>query len=58
MVETHLKFKGKKKTDYLKENFDTLWKRLDVNEDGFVEVQRMPVFLRQIVGVLERQFGL
>ena len=42
VVETHLGLKDKKKEEYIKENFEKLWSRFDVNEDGKLEIDRMP----------------
>lgn len=46
VVDTHLNFKGAKKEQYVQEKMKELWPRYDVNEDGFIDVQRAPVFLR------------
>jgi hypothetical protein len=34
------------------------WPKYDVNGDGFVDVQRAAVFLRQAIGQVEAAFGL
>ena len=33
-----------------KERFEDIWNHFDLNEDGFVEVERMPQFLRMFLG--------
>lgn len=58
VVATHLKLKGAALTSYIKENFPTVWKRFDVNEEGKVEIDRMPAFLRMICGSAEACIGL
>ena len=58
VVGTHLHLKGKAAEAYLKPTFDNLWKRFDVNEEGKIEIDRAPVFLRQICGNAEACLGL
>ena len=36
VVQTHLGFKGKKRDDYVRDNFPEVWGKLDVNDDGFI----------------------
>ena len=43
---THLKMKAKEAEQYVKGIFPDLWARFDVNEDGRIEIDRAPVFLR------------
>ena len=38
--------------------FEPLWRKYDVLEDGKVDIDRMPVFLRQICGSAEGCIGL
>jgi len=42
VVDTHLRLKKTDKADYLAANFPALWARFDVNEEGKVEIDRMP----------------
>jgi len=58
VVMTHLKLNKDQATKYLAENFPALWARFDVNEEGKVEIDRMPQFLRQICGNAEACIGL
>ena len=58
VVATHLHLKGKAADAYLASTFDPLWKRFDVNEEGKIEIDRAPVFLRQICGNAEACIGL
>ena len=58
VVGTHLKLEGAKKKAFLDENFPHVWARFDVNEEGKVEIDRMPQFLRQICGNTEACIGL
>lgn len=58
VVDTHLNLKGKSGDSYLKESFPDLWKKYDINEEGFLDVDRMPAFLRTICGNTEACVGL
>jgi len=58
VVETHLGMKGESADGYLNENFANLWAKYDVNEEGRVEVDRMPMFLRAMCGSAEGCLGL
>ena len=46
VVGTHLHLNGDKGKDYIKNLFPALWARFDVNEEGRIEIDRAPVFLR------------
>ena len=58
VVNTHLRLKGKDKDSYLEEQFPALWTRFDVNEEGRIEIDRMPQLLRSICGNAEACLGL
>ena len=58
VIGTHYQFDGDKKHKMVQEAMDRLWPRYDVNEDGFIEVQRAAVFLREAIGEVETAFGL
>lgn len=58
VVATHLNLKGKDGDEYLKTSFPDLWKKYDVNEEGFLDIDRMPAFLRTICGNTEACIGL
>ena len=58
VVGTHLHLPGKKGEEYIKGIFPALWARFDVNEEGRIEIDRAPVFLRQICGNAEACVGL
>ena len=62
VVGTHLHLKGAAAKSYLGDNkkgeFERLWKRFDVNEEGKIEIDRAPTFLRQICGNAEACVGL
>lgn len=58
VVQTHHKFTQKQTDDYLEEHFDNVWKHYDVNHDGFIEVERVAVLLRTLIGQVEAAFGL
>ena len=58
VVNTHLHLKDKEKADYIAAQFPALWTRFDVNEEGKIEVDRMPQLLRSICGNAEACLGL
>ena len=58
VIATHLGLKGGDADGFIKENFESLWTRYDVNEDGFLEIDRMPAFLRALCGNAEACIGL
>jgi len=58
VVATHLGLKGGALTSYVNEHFAEVWKRFDVNEEGKVEIDRMPAFLRMVCGSAEACLGL
>lgn len=58
VVETHMNMQGAARDAYVAEKLAGLWPHYDVNGDGFVEVERVPVLLRQMVGEVEANFGL
>ena len=58
VVDTHLRLHGSEKKDYLAAQFPALWNRFDVNEEGRIEIDRMPQLLRSICGNAEACLGL
>lgn len=42
----------------VKERFPSLWEHYDVNDEGFMEVERAPMFIRGMVGENEAAGGL
>ena len=58
VVNTHLRLSGPEKEAYVASQFPALWTRFDVNEEGKIEVDRMPQLLRSICGNAEACFGL
>ena len=58
VVNTHLHLKAKEKDEYIAAQFPALWTRFDVNEEGKIEVDRMPQLLRSICGNAEACLGL
>merc|ERR1712139_43299 len=58
VVDTHLRLHKNDKADYLAANFPALWARFDVNEEGKIEIDRMPQLLRSICGNSESCLGL
>jgi len=58
VVMTHLGLSGSGADSYLDKEFEPLWRKYDVLEDGKVDIDRMPVFLRQMCGSAEGCIGL
>ena len=58
VVGTHLQLKDKDLKAYVAAQFSPAWTRYDVNEEGKIEVDRMPAFLRSICGNAEACAGL
>ena len=58
VVRTHLKLDDAGAEGYLKENFEDLFAKYDVNEEGILDIDRMPQFLRTICGNTEACVGL
>ena len=58
VVGTHLHLVDKDQEAFLAENFPAAWERYDVNGEGKIEVDRMPIFLRHICGNVEGCIGL
>lgn len=58
VVNTHLHLAADQKKAYIASEFPALWTRFDVNEEGKIEVDRMPAFLRSICGNTEACLGL
>ena len=54
VAQTHL---GKGKA-YVDETFPALWKRYDINEEGSLDIDRVPQFLRAFCGSVEACAGL
>jgi hypothetical protein len=50
VVHTHFKYDDAQTAAYLAEHFDETWNHFDVNDDKLVEVERMPQFLRWVLG--------
>ena len=58
VVGTHLKLKKDELKKYVDEQFPTMWAKYDVNTEGKIEVDRMPVFLKSVCGNTEACFNL
>ena len=50
VVHTHFHFNDDQAQKYLAEHFSETWTHFDVNSDNLVEVERMPQFLRWLLG--------
>jgi hypothetical protein len=44
--------------DLVKKRFPELWEHYDVNDDGFMEIERAPMFVRGMIGENEAAGGL
>ena len=58
VVATHLHLKDGELKKYIETEFPVYWKKYDVNDEGKIEVDRMPVFLKSVCGNAEACFGL
>ena len=59
VIGTHLGIKEEEAANaYIAENFEPLWHKYDVKEEGFLDIDRMPAFLRSICGNAEACIGL
>ena len=51
VVRTHMKKSEADAKKWLNDNtFADTWNHYDVNKDGLIEVERMPMFLRSVTG--------
>ena len=50
ILETHLGMDGAKQQEHLDEYFDKTWRHFDVNNEGKIDVARMPGFYRFLCG--------
>lgn len=50
VVKTNYSWDATHVNVYLNDNFDNTWNHFDVNHDNLVEVERMPQFLRYLMG--------
>lgn len=58
VVETHMHMTGGERDSYVSGHLAKLWPHYDVNNAGYIDVERVPVLLRQMVGEVEANFGL
>jgi hypothetical protein len=50
VVHTHFQYNDEQTNNWLATKFPETWDHFDVNKDGLVEVERMPQFLRWVLG--------
>lgn len=50
VIMSHWKYDEAKAKSYIKSKFGETWTHFDVNNDGLIEVERMPQFLRWFLG--------
>ena len=58
VVGTHLRLSKDEEKSYVDAQFPALWARFDINEEGKIEIDRMPQLLRSICGNSEACLGL
>ena len=57
-VEGALHIEGEKLDKFMAQEFETTWKKYDVNNDGFIQEAVVPTYLRSLLGDFTAQFGL
>jgi len=50
VVHTHFKYNDSQTNFFMRDHFNATWEHFDVNNDNLVEVERMPQFLRYLLG--------
>ena len=50
--------KGTEARKLVKDRFPDLWEHYDVNNDGFMEIERAPMFIRGMIAENEAAAGL
>ena len=50
VAANHAKWDASQGSGMVRDNFEDTWNHFDVNHDGLVEVERMPQFLRYMLG--------
>jgi len=50
VVGTHFQFSGDKKKEFIDSKFSALWNHWDVNNQGYLVVEKAPQFLKMLVG--------
>ena len=58
VIGTHFKFSGEKLEAYFKEHVPEEWQKINVGGKGYVEAERIPMYLRSIVNSQELGIGL
>jgi len=58
VTKTHLGMDGAKLDQWVDEKVTELWPRYDTNLEGFIDAERAPIFLRQVLGENEISRGL
>ena len=58
VTQTHFGFHGAKRDQYVSQRLPDIWKNLDVNNDGIIDIQKGAVMLRMLVGDSEVANGL
>ena len=51
VLETHMGLTGKAEEDYMTKNFERVFSNLDPGNQGYIEVERMQEFMRQLSGI-------
>lgn len=58
VVRTHIGYTGAKNKAYLDEHLPEIFKHMDVNNQGYIIVEKAPQALRLLLGEVEIQNGL
>jgi len=58
VVETHMHMSGADRDKYVADKLEALWPHHDVMKEGYVDVEKVPVILRSMVGEVELNLGL
>jgi len=53
VIETHLGYHGAKRDEFAKASVPKLWAHFDVLNEGFLDISKVPQFLRMLVGNTE-----
>lgn len=53
MVQQHFGWTGAKNSDYVANQMSKVWPHVDYLNEGFIDVEKAPSVLRQILGEVE-----
>lgn len=58
VVGTHFGYTGEKLTSYVDGKMSSLWPHYDVLSQGYIDADRVPILLRQVLGEVESTIDL